>query len=91
LQGNNKIRGTLGLTLNLGPVKLNGDYSMATQSIFTVGLGLGFNEIVKDSNPPSIAFRIAGDSEPASERIFVVIRIKATITVAYDVESDIGL
>ena len=48
LQGNNKIRGTLGLTLNLGPVKLNGDYSMATQSIFTVGLGLGFNEIIKD-------------------------------------------
>jgi len=48
LQGNNKIRGTLGLTLNLGPLKLNGDYSMATQSIFTVGLGLGFNEIDKD-------------------------------------------
>ncbi|MBS3776448.1 MAG: hypothetical protein KGY70_14730 [Bacteroidales bacterium] len=46
---------------------------------------------VKDSNPPSIAFRIGGDSEPAGERIFVVIRIKATITVAYDMESDIGL
>ncbi|MGM0532759.1 MAG: DUF6588 family protein [Bacteroidota bacterium] len=48
MQGNNKIRGTLGVTLNLGPLKLNGDYSMATQSIFTVGLGLGFNEIDKD-------------------------------------------
>lgn len=45
LQGTNKIRATLGLTLNLGPVKLNGDYSMARQSILTVGFGLGFNEI----------------------------------------------
>ncbi|MGM0532758.1 MAG: hypothetical protein ACQER7_15530 [Bacteroidota bacterium] len=45
---------------------------------------------VKDSNPSSIAFRIEGDSEPAGERILSVIRIKATITVAYDVESEIG-
>jgi hypothetical protein len=47
LEGNNKMRGTIGLTLNLGPVKLNSDYSVARQSIFSVGFGLGFNETKK--------------------------------------------
>lgn len=47
LKGDNSIRATLGLTLNLGPVKLHGDYNMASQSLFTLGLGLGFNELKK--------------------------------------------
>jgi hypothetical protein len=47
LKGDNSIRATLGLTLNLGPVKLHGDYNLANQSLFTLGLGLGFNELKK--------------------------------------------
>ena len=47
---------------------------------------------VIDSDPLSIAFRIEGDSDPEpGERILVDIQIKVTITVYYDVESDIGL
>jgi len=45
LKGNNKLRGTLGLTLNLGSVKIHSDYNLASQSLFTLGLGLGINEI----------------------------------------------
>lgn len=48
LQGNNNIRATLGFTVNMGPVKLNTDYSLASQSILTVGFGLGLNEIEKN-------------------------------------------
>jgi hypothetical protein len=44
LEGANTIRATLGLCLNLGPVKLHGDYNMAKQSAFTVGLGIGINQ-----------------------------------------------
>lgn len=47
LAGNNALRATLGMTLNLGPVKINTDYNLAHQSIFTLGLGLGFNETEK--------------------------------------------
>jgi hypothetical protein len=32
----------------MGPVKLNTDYSLASQSILTVGFGLGLNEIEKN-------------------------------------------
>jgi len=47
LTGNNSLRATLGITLNLGTVKLHSDYNLANQSLFTLGLGLGFNEIKK--------------------------------------------
>jgi len=47
LMGDNTIRGTLGLTLNLGPVKVHSDYTLARQSLLTLGLGLGFGEIEK--------------------------------------------
>ena len=44
---------------------------------------------VVDSDPPSIAFRIEGDSDPVpGKRILVTIRIKVTVTVAYDIESE---
>ena len=45
LTGDNTLRATLGLTLNLGPVKVHSDYSLASQSLLTLGLGLGINEI----------------------------------------------
>lgn len=44
LDGKNSIRLTTGVTFNLGPVKLNVDYNFASQSILTLGLGLGFGE-----------------------------------------------
>jgi hypothetical protein len=47
LTGNNTLRGTLGLTLNLGPLKIHSGYTLASQSLLTLGLGLGFNEIEK--------------------------------------------
>jgi hypothetical protein len=46
LTGDNTIRATLGLTFNLGPVKLHADYALARQSLLTAGVGLGFNETV---------------------------------------------
>ncbi len=47
LTGDNTIRGTLGLTLNLGPMKLHSDYTLARQSLLTLGLGVGIGEIQK--------------------------------------------
>lgn len=44
MEGANKIRGTLGLTVNLGPVKLHTDYTLASQSLLTMGLGIGIND-----------------------------------------------
>ena len=46
---------------------------------------------VVDNDPLSIIFRIEGDSDPVpGERIYLIIKIRVTITVYYDVESDIG-
>ena len=47
LTGANSIRATLGLTLNLGPLKIHSDYSLASQSLLTLGVGLGINELEK--------------------------------------------
>ena len=44
LKGSNTIRFTIGFTLNLGPVKIFGDYNVARQNTFTAGLGIGINE-----------------------------------------------
>lgn len=44
MEGANTMRFTLGMTINLGPVKLHGDYNMAKQNTFAVGLGIGINE-----------------------------------------------
>jgi|WetSurMetagenome_2_1015567.scaffolds.fasta_scaffold01624_3 hypothetical protein len=44
LTGSNNIRFTAGVTFNLGPVKLNVDYNLASQSILCVGLGVGIGE-----------------------------------------------
>lgn len=44
---------------------------------------------IVSSDPPTIAFRITGDSHPtAGERIHVNIKIEVSIAVAYDVESE---
>jgi len=45
LTGGNTIRTTLGLTLNLGPLKIHSDYTLASQSLLTLGLGVGIGEI----------------------------------------------
>ncbi len=44
MEGANTVRLTLGMTLNLGPVKIHGDYNVAKQNTFVVGLGIGINE-----------------------------------------------
>jgi hypothetical protein len=44
LTGSNSIRFTAGVTFNLGPVKLNVDYNLASQSTLCVGLGIGIGE-----------------------------------------------
>jgi len=44
LTPSNSMRMTLGLGLNLGPVKLHGDYNLASQSTFSVGMGIGIGE-----------------------------------------------
>ena len=43
LTGSNSVRLTAGRHFNFGPVKLNTDYSLASQSVFTIGLGIGFD------------------------------------------------
>jgi hypothetical protein len=48
LTGGNTIRFTAGVTFNLGPVKLNVDYNLASQSVLCVGLGIGIGERGKD-------------------------------------------
>ncbi|WP_282039545.1 DUF6588 family protein [Saccharicrinis aurantiacus] len=40
----NTIRATLGITLNMGPFKVNGDYNFAKQNTVNVGIGFGINE-----------------------------------------------
>lgn len=40
----NNIRATLGITFNLGPLKINGDYNFANQNTVNVGVGFGINE-----------------------------------------------
>lgn len=44
LTGKNSIRLTAGVTFNFGPVKLNVDYNIASQSVLSVGLGVGIGE-----------------------------------------------
>ena len=44
LTGSNKIRFTAGVTFNLGPVKLNVDYNLASQSVLCAGLGIGIGQ-----------------------------------------------
>lgn len=44
LKEDGNIRATLGLCLNLGPLKVHGDYNMARQNTFALGLGIGFNQ-----------------------------------------------
>jgi hypothetical protein len=44
LKGKNSIRLTAGVTFNLGPAKLNVDYNIASQSVLSVGLGVGIGE-----------------------------------------------
>jgi len=44
MKGGNSIRLTAGLTFNLGPVKLNVDYNLASQSVLSAGIGVGIGE-----------------------------------------------
>ncbi len=44
MEGANNLRLTIGLTFNLGPLKINGDYNMAKQSTFSAGVGFGINQ-----------------------------------------------
>jgi predicted porin len=44
LTGSNNIRFTAGLTFNFGPVKLNVDYNLASQSVLCAGLGIGIGD-----------------------------------------------
>lgn len=42
LDGENTIRFTIGVTFNLGALKMNFDYNLARQSVASAGIGLGF-------------------------------------------------
>ena len=44
MKADNSMRATLGLCLNLGPLKLHGDYNIAKQNTFVVGVGIGINQ-----------------------------------------------
>ncbi len=44
LESEGSVRATIGLCFNLGPVKLHGDYNLAKQNTFAVGLGFGINQ-----------------------------------------------
>jgi len=44
LESEGRVRATIGLCFNLGPVKLHGDYNLAKQNTFAVGLGIGINQ-----------------------------------------------
>ncbi len=44
MDADNTIRMTLGLSLNLGPLKLHGDYNVAKQNTFAIGVGIGINQ-----------------------------------------------
>jgi hypothetical protein len=39
LEGSNRIRLTLGVSLQLGPLRLNTDYNLSDQSVFSLGIG----------------------------------------------------
>jgi hypothetical protein len=41
INGTNSVRATIGFTVSLGFLKLNADYSAASQSVIVVGLGVG--------------------------------------------------
>ena len=41
ISGANNVRATIGLTLSLGFLKINADYSAASQSVIVAGLGIG--------------------------------------------------
>ena len=45
--GRNSLRLTAGARVNLGPVRLNVDYSLARQSVITAGFGFGFGDRAK--------------------------------------------
>ena len=44
MEAEGSIRATIGLCINMGPVKLHGDYNMAKQNTIAVGLGIGINQ-----------------------------------------------
>jgi hypothetical protein len=45
--------------------------------------------IVESGNPPSIVFRLQGDSDPVSgQRLNVDVRIDVTVTVLYALETE---
>ncbi|WP_462317365.1 DUF6588 family protein [Marinilabilia sp.] len=44
MEGANNLRFTIGLTFNLGPVKINGDYNIAKQNTLSAGVGIGINQ-----------------------------------------------
>lgn len=41
IDGQNTVRLTLGFALGLGPIEINADYSVASQSVITAGFGFG--------------------------------------------------
>ncbi len=41
ISGTNSVRATIGFTLSLGFLKVNADYSAASQSVLTAGVGIG--------------------------------------------------
>lgn len=51
LTGDNNIRATFGLTFNLGALKIHSDYNLSSQSLFTLGLGVGINEMERTGGP----------------------------------------
>lgn len=45
LKGRNRVRLTVGATVNAGPLKINVDYNLANQSTISAGIGIGVNEL----------------------------------------------
>jgi len=48
MQGSNSVRFTGGLTFNLGPVKLIADYNLASQSVLSLGFGIGIGDNINN-------------------------------------------
>jgi len=44
MNGQNQMRLTAGVTLNLGPLKFNADYNLGYQSVISAGFGFAFND-----------------------------------------------
>ena len=44
LDGPKALRATLGVTFNLGPLKLNADYNLAKVNVFSAGIGFGIGD-----------------------------------------------